>query len=267
MSDRRPGRTDGGVNTTPGIRRRPEFQTADGSHVAADNALDAARAAGHIRGDLRGQPSAEPEGHTYATRRRRPVGEEAHEERLDRTATSVRADRRSEREPRALEERRFTEDRELTDDERIAMLRAGYFQVALPDLPKEPGLHRVWLTTTNPRDPLAARLRMGYRLLSHETLGPSWEQHKATSGEHPGAIVINEMIAAEISEPLYQRYMTELHHNMPRESERGIFGRLEAHQSALAEKGSRLVYEGEGGGESGFDAMREASGRQSKGFE
>jgi hypothetical protein len=57
--------------------------------------------------------------------------------------------------------------------------------------------------------------------------------------------MINEMIAAEISAPLYQRYMTELHHNMPRERERGIYGRLDAHNEALKGRGSRLIYENE----------------------
>jgi hypothetical protein len=86
---------------------------------------------------------------------------------------------------------------------------------------------------------------MGYRLLRLEDLGPGWEQQKATSGDHVGCIAINEMLAAEITQSLYQRYMTELHHNMPREQERGIRGQLDNYNEQLAAKGSKLVYEDE----------------------
>ncbi len=244
MADRRLGRADGPQNST-GVTTRPQFQTADGERYEADNALDAARAKGNIRGDLRGQPSEEAPGASYVRRRRPAVDApvEPHAERLDETERNPRANRRSERDARQYTDRNFSEDRGLTDDERVAMLRQGFFQVALPDLPKRPDVHRMWLTTTNPRDPVAARLRMGYRLLKLEDLGPGWEQQKATSGEYVGCIAINEMIAAELPMSLYQRYMTELHHNMPAEQERGIRGQLDAHNEALAEKGSRLVYE------------------------
>lgn len=242
MVDRRLGRPDGPQNNT-GVVTRPQFQTPDGERYEADNALDAARAKGDIRGDLRGQPSPESPEASYVRRRRPAVGAEPHAERLDETKHNPRANRRSERDARQYEDREFSEDRALTDDERVAMLRQGFFQVALPDLPKRPDVHRMWLTTTNPRDPVAARLRMGYRLLRLEDLGPGWEQQKATSGEHVGCIVINEMIAAEIPMSLFQRYMTELHDNMPREQERGIRGRLDGINEQMAEKGSRLVYE------------------------
>lgn len=249
MVDRRLGRNADGPQPMTGVTRRPEFQTPEGETYAADNALDAARAKGLVSGDLRGQPAAEAPGDTYVRRRRPPVGERAlgegdtSHERDDDTARNARANRRSERDPREYNDRQFSEDRELTDDERVAMLRSGFFQVALPDLPKKQGMHRVWLTTANPRDPIAARLRMGYRLLRYEDVGPGWEQQKATSGEYAGCIVINEMLAAEITQALYQRYMTELHHNMPREQERGIRGQLELYGEQLAAHGSKLVYE------------------------
>lgn len=242
MVDRRLGRADGPQNST-GVETRPQFQTPDGERYEADNALDAARAKGVLRGDLRGQPSEEAPGASYVRRRRPAVEATPHAERLDETAHNPRASRRSERDARQYDDRQFSEDRALTDDERVAMLRQGFFQVALPDLPKRPDVHRMWLTTTNPRDPIAARLRMGYRLLRLEDLGPGWEQQKATSGDYAGCIVINEMIAAEIPMALFQRYMTELHHTMPAEQERGIRGQLDAYNEQLAEKGSRLVYE------------------------
>ena len=242
MVDRRIGRT-GGPQEMKGVQRRPEFRDADGVASEADNASDAS---GRIRGDLRGMPASEPPGDTYASARH------AEAEGVQEPYTDdIRTSRTSAREIRQTEDREFSEDRALTDDERVEMVRRGYFQTALPDLPEKSGVHRMWLTTTNPRDPVSARLRMGYRLLKLEDLGPGWEQQKATSGEHAGCVTINEMIAAEISMSLYQRYMRELHHVMPRETERGIYGRLEARNEELVSKGSRLLMEGEGE-ESGF---------------
>lgn len=248
MTDKRPGvrPPTNGPNVPSGIRRRPAFRPTEGGDVEADNALDAARASGDVRGDLRGTPQPDAPGTSYVTRRNRaPLEERLDEEQAGETQQGMRGARQSARDPRLTEDRQFSEDRELTDDERVAMLRQGFFQVALPDLPKKSGVHRVWLTTTNQRDPIAARLRAGYRLLRIEDLGPGWEQQKSTSGEHPGTVMVNEMIAAEISEALYQRFMHELHHNMPKEAERGIYGRLDAHNAALVEKGSRIVYEDE----------------------
>lgn len=244
MTDKRPGVRPpvGGPNVPSGVQRRPAFRPNEGGDVEADNAADAARAGGAVRGDLRGIPQPDAPGTSFVTRRRRDPVE--HDD-LEETQQDMRGTRQSARDPRLTEDRQFSEDRELTDDERVAMLRQGFFQVALPDLPRKSGVHRVWLTTTNQRDPIAARLRAGYRLLRIEDLGPGWEQQKSTSGEHPGTVMVNEMIAAEISEALYQRFMHELHHNMPKEAERGIYGRLDASNAALVEKGSRIVYEDE----------------------
>lgn len=249
MVDRRLGRADG-PQPMQGVRRRPEFVDGDGVVSTADNASDAARASGRVRGDLRGAPARNSPEPTYAStrapvRRGAQRGADAQEDdqRIAAREESggARRDRHTARDERQYDDRNFSEDRDLTDDERVAMVRQGYFQVALPDLPRKPGLHRMWLTTTNPRDPIAARQRMGYRLLKVEDLGPGWDQQKALTGEYAGCVQINEMVAAEINETLYQRYMRELHHNMPRETERGIYGQLEAHNDALARKGSRLI--------------------------
>jgi hypothetical protein len=57
-----------------------------------------------------------------------------------------------EREARAMKDRAVTENRDISDDERVEMFRQQFFQSSLPDLPKIPGWHMCWLTTTNPRD-------------------------------------------------------------------------------------------------------------------
>jgi hypothetical protein len=59
------------------------------------------------------------------------------------------------REDRAMQNRAVTENREISDDDRLDMFRQQFFQAALPDLPKIPGFHVCWLTTTNPRTDLA----------------------------------------------------------------------------------------------------------------
>lgn len=260
MPDERLGRVSG----APMKSTRPQYRTPEGEDYAADAAIDAARARGHVRGDLRGKPAKESPSPSMVqnARRRRPA---VAPERADGTEADIRANRRSERDPREYTDRKFSEDRQLTDEERVAMLRQGFFQVVLPDLPKEAGSHRVWLTTTNPRDTIAGRLRMGYRLLRFEDLGPGWEQSKAISGEYAGCIVINEMIAAELPDRLYQLFNTELHHNMPREAERGIFGRLDQHAEKLAEQGSKLLYE-TGEEENAFEHLR-ANNPRPKQFE
>lgn len=261
MVDRRPGRltpdtpqnTDGRAQT-----RRPQFETSEGERLEADSAsdlLDAARAAG-VGHDMRGPPGKDAPGSTYvgrvSQRRRQPVQEEpedddgpqerqaASDDGVDdgTTGDGDRAQRRGRRDPRG-----YSRERELTDDERVAMMRGGFFREVLPDLPLKPGFHRVWLTTTNPRDPIGGRLRMGYRLLSHEDLGPGWELHKAISAEYAGLVTINEMVAAEVSESLYQRFAKETGHNMPRERERGIYGRLEAAADANKQRGAKLIYD------------------------
>ena len=69
---------------------------------------------------------------------------------------------------RAAYDRAATEDREISDDARVEMFRQQFFQAALPDLPKIPGYHTCWLTTTNPRDAIQTRIRFGYEPIKPE---------------------------------------------------------------------------------------------------
>lgn len=124
------------------------------------------------------------------------------------------------RENRGLRDRAATENRSLSDDDRLEMFRAQFFNAALPDLPKIPGFHVCWLTTTNPRDPMMGRLRLGYELIKAEDV-PGYESVTIKTGEYAGGIGVNEMIAAKLPERLYQQYMREAHHDAPaREDEK-----------------------------------------------
>jgi len=118
------------------------------------------------------------------------------------------------REGRAMKDRATTEDRALSDDDRLEMFRAQFFNAALPDLPKIPGYHVCWLTTTNSRDPIVGRLRLGYELIQADEV-PGYEAVTVKTGEYSGAIGVNEMLAAKLPNRLYQRYMTEAHHIAP----------------------------------------------------
>lgn len=119
---------------------------------------------------------------------------------------------------RAMKDRPVREARELTDSERADAYRASFFQSHLPDLPPIPGFHLCWLTTTNPRDSIHGRLRLGYQLVRAEEV-PGWDHAKLTSGEWVGCVGINEMLAAKLPLHLYEKYMTISHHDEPLQQE------------------------------------------------
>ena len=122
------------------------------------------------------------------------------------------------RENRAMLDRKVTENREVTDDERVEMFRQQFFQSALPDLPKLPGWHTCWLTTTNPRDSIQMRMRLGYEPIKPEDV-PGWEYAAIKTGEWTGFIGVNEMLAFKLPISLYEKFMREAHHDAPQREE------------------------------------------------
>lgn len=154
------------------------------------------------------------------------------------------------RAPREKKDRAYTHNRELTDNERLDALRSSTFQTHLPDLPPIDGYHMCWLTTTNPRDPIHGRLRLGYELVRAEEL-PGFEHASLKSGEYQGYIGVNEMLAAKLPLHLYQEYMTELHYRQPMQEEEKLTDAVhEAQQQAakindkallLTEEGTRTL--------------------------
>lgn len=115
---------------------------------------------------------------------------------------------------RAMEDRTVTDNREIGDEVRLEMFRQQFTQAALPDLPKIPGYHVCWLTTTNPRDTVNMRMRLGYEPVKPEDI-PGWESTAIKSGEWVGFIGVNEMLAFKIPMSLYEAYMNEAHHIAP----------------------------------------------------
>lgn len=159
------------------------------------------------------------------------------------------------RDSRAMTDRAITNSRELTEDERVEMFRQSFFQSALPDLPKIPGWHCCWLTTTNPRDSIQNRIRLGYEPVKPEDV-PGWEYATLKTGDWMGFIGVNEMLAFKLPISLYEKYMLEAHHNAPLREEEKLTDTADfLEQQARASK-SRLTV---GDGNMEIGQYREAS--------
>lgn len=115
----------------------------------------------------------------------------------------------------------MSEARELSDSERREAYRKGLYQSHLPDLPPMKGFHVCWLTTTNPKDSIQARQRLGYQLIKTGEI-PGFDYANVKTGEYAGYIGINEMLAAKLPLELYESYMTISHHEQPLEEEGAI---------------------------------------------
>jgi hypothetical protein len=148
------------------------------------------------------------------------------------------------RESLAMQDRTVTENREISDDERVEMFRQQFFQSSLPDLPSIPGWHMCWLTTTNPRDSIQIRIRLGYQPVKPEEV-PGWEYATLKTGDWAGFIGVNEMLAFKLPMSLYEKYMLEAHHNAPLREEEKLTDTAEfLEQQARASKSKLQVGEG-----------------------
>ena len=125
---------------------------------------------------------------------------------------------------RLASERNKTENRENTDavrrEERLAILRD--VNVKLPKIPEIPGYHTCWLTTTNQSDSLEWRMRVGYELIKPDEL-PGFCTASQQSGQtSTDRIMINEMVAAKISNEMAEEAMQMFHNDMPNEQIRNL---------------------------------------------
>jgi hypothetical protein len=131
-----------------------------------------------------------------------------------------------------MNDRPVRENRELTDRERAEAYKKSFYQSHLPDLPPIRGYHICWLTTTNPRDSIAARMRLGYEPIKASEI-PGFEHISVKSGDYIGCIGVNEMLAFKLPLHLYETYMTISHHDQPLEEEGAIVSEVQKHQSQL----------------------------------
>jgi hypothetical protein len=145
---------------------------------------------------------------------------------------------------RGLNEREIAEDREFEDDERLELFLETQHQTVLPNLPTMDGFHVCWLTTSNPRDSVSWRISIGYQLIRVEEC-PGWEGVGSQTGNYAGVVSVNEMVAARIRLPLYNKLMSAVGHALPlREEEK-----LRANSRLLRERAQArhiAVEEGEG---------------------
>jgi len=139
--------------------------------------------------------------------------------RLNKSESGARTDR-------AMKDRAVTGNREVTDAERLTMFQNTLFQAALPDLPKIPGFHCCWLTTTNPRDSIQSRMNLGYEPITPEDM-PGWNHATLKTGDYVGCIGVNEMVAFKLPLSLYQMYMQHAHHDEPHFQEQKLVDSLE----------------------------------------
>jgi hypothetical protein len=172
----------------------------------------------------------------------RPL-EDIVDSRMGSDSTRASAPHDGMRADREMEDRVITSDRELTETDRLEMFRMGMFNDALPDLPKIPGYKCTWLTTTNPRDTIQGRMRLGY-----EPVRPSdvphmsgLEQLTMKGGQWDGFISCNEMLAFKLPVRLYEMYMKEAHHDAPAREDEKIVANFEALNGDAQSVGSRLV--------------------------
>ena len=161
------------------------------------------------------------------------------EDRVRRTGTDDRNDR-------AMADRAVTENRVLSDDERIEMFRMQHFQHVLPDLPKIPGYHTCWLSTSNQTDTIAHRMRLGYEPIKREDV-PGWNYDAVSlkTGEYAGLIGINEMVAFKVPDRLYQEYMRFAHHDAPNQQAEKLVSDIEAIK-AQAKASKSYIEQGDG---------------------
>lgn len=146
-----------------------------------------------------------------------------------------------ERESRENQERRPVEqERVLSDDERLELFRTSLLQQTLPDPPPIRGYHLLWLTTTNPRDPISRRLQLGYTPVKPEEV-PGWEHTTQKTGEWQGYIGVNEMLLFKLPLSLYERYMQELHHDAPRREDEKLTATVDAIREQAQSKGADVI--------------------------
>lgn len=155
-----------------------------------------------------------------------------------RASDHIDEDREDERDQPACD------DREMSDEDFLHMIRDTINQSVLPDLPQIPGFHTFWATTTNSRDTIPNRLRMGYQFIRINEL-PGWEGGGIKTGEYQGCVGINEMVAMKIPERRYQIMMQEFHHRMPLAEEEKIKAMVQSTgESALRDKGRIMDEDG-----------------------
>lgn len=146
------------------------------------------------------------------------------------------------RQDRAMSDPARDGDRSTSDDERIQDFMAMFYQESLPNLPPIPGYHPFWATTTNTRDTITMRQRMGYEFVKPEEV-PGFESLSSKTGEFAGRLMVNEMVAMKLPLSLFQRYMKHVHHTLPEEEQRKLTTAVDVMRQEAQRHGANVVEE------------------------
>jgi hypothetical protein len=145
---------------------------------------------------------------------------------------------------REAQDRETAEDREMNEAERLEFFKTSLMQELLPSLPKIPGYHVCWITTTHKTDTVAFRIRCGYSLI-HASEFPGFDGSYLKAGDYAGVVSCNEMLAAKIPLSLFNKYMAHVHHTLPNEQADKIRVNIELMKQKAKAMGADLI-EGDG---------------------
>lgn len=166
------------------------------------------------------------------------------EERLRNTkapTTGADESRDERRDDRAFDDREHSHEKLADDPTGMEEELMEFLDDRLPKLPKIPGFHPIWLSTTNQYDTITNRERMGYTPVRPQDL-PEGFKHLTVSnkaGSTEELITCNEMVAYKIPLEKYLRIMQHLHHNRPLQDEQSIRAGLD--ERVVDERGNSLI--------------------------
>ena len=135
---------------------------------------------------------------------------------------------------------------EMTDPERRREIRRKWSESTLPNLPKRPGWHSCWVSTTHPTDTPMRRKRFGYRFIRYEDLsheGWAADVDAVKDGHFAGAVMWRELVAMECTMSDFNDYMREFHFDQPAEQIEGIFENLDQTGDEAKRRGGKITLE------------------------
>jgi hypothetical protein len=148
---------------------------------------------------------------------------------------------------RAAKNRQQTHNRNATDADRMELFRQAHAQASLPDLPPIPGYHVCWLTSTNSKDSLSLRRRLGYEPIRPDEMVGFGEFAQGQAGTpQEGLICVNEMVAFKLPIDVYNEYMQENHHYAPAREDEKLTDAAQQAKEALLRKTGKAPELGDG---------------------
>lgn len=129
----------------------------------------------------------------------------------------------------------------------------GFRYQPLPDAPKIPGYHTIWLSETNRTQTVQNYLRMGYELVEAEEINAQ-QFEVPTTGGYKGKVKVNEMILAKVPLERYYQIMRHFHHDEPLSDETSIREQVEGQAEQARSAGTNIALD------SGMQTLGKAPG-------